>query len=200
MIVFDNIKSATASKVSDAEIEKAAAVYGLNKNHVKAVLMVESGGSGFYPSKRPRILFEAQLFSKATNHQYDTSHPNISSSKWDRTLYSKHSEDEYNRLKEAMALNSEAALKSASFGLLQILGQDFRECGCASVNEFVQENCKDEINQISLFLKYIHSRGLVDSLKNQDWARFASHYNGPNYTVNHYDENLKANFEKLSKP
>lgn len=196
---FEDIKSSTASKVTDEEIQTAAAVYGLNKHHVKAILSTESGGAGFYADGKPRILFEAQLFSHFTNHQYDESNPTISSKTWNRALYSKHSEDEYNRLKEAMDLDSDAALKSASFGLCQILGENFHESGCASVEDFVKENCKNEIDQVKLFLHFIHSKGLIEKLKNLDWAGVAKGYNGPGYEANHYDEKLKENYEKSLK-
>jgi hypothetical protein len=36
---------------------------------------------------RPKILFEAHWFHKFTNGIYDKSHPNISSSVWNKELY-----------------------------------------------------------------------------------------------------------------
>ena len=196
---IENIKSNTAIKVSDAEIDRVAKLYGLTKNHIKTVLMVESGGKGFYTkSKRPIILFEAHLFSRNTNHVYDTSHPNISSKVWNKKLYSNVSEDEYLRLKEAMLLNPEDALKSSSWGLFQILGSNFKDCGCENIDDFIQHNCKNEIEMVILFLNYIKSRGLIEHLKKEEWAEFAKAYNGPAYAVNKYDVLLKAAFDKLN--
>jgi len=53
---------------------------------VKAVAAVESRGNGFLPTGQPKILFEAKVFSGQTGGKYDHLFPDISSSKFDRSL------------------------------------------------------------------------------------------------------------------
>ena len=52
--------------------------------------------------------------------RFDESHSHISTPSWVRNY--KGGAGEYERLAEAIALNREAALKSASWGMFQILG------------------------------------------------------------------------------
>src|SRR5215475_2182058 len=106
---------------SETDYQKAAETLGVGVEMVKAFAEVESHGETHWKDGRVPILFEAQWFSNFTNHQYDASHPGISSRTWNRSLY-KGGYAEYERLAEAKALNNEAALKSASWGAFQIMG------------------------------------------------------------------------------
>ena len=188
-----DIVSKTAAKLTEQDIADVAASLGLKPAHIKAVLSVESKGHGFFDDNRPIILFEAHLFARETKQQYNKSHPNISSPKWDKTLYFG-GKKEYTRLAEAMNLDSAAALKSASYGLFQILGNNFKMCGCACVEEFVQKMCKDERSQLELFAKFIEKTGILAKLKACDWAGVARAYNGPSASSNNYAEKLEKAF------
>src|SRR5438552_3346830 len=74
-------------KLTDADIVAAAKTLDCEVALIRAVNEVESSGSGFFASKRPKILFEAHVFSRLTKHKYDQDHPKISSAKADRKLY-----------------------------------------------------------------------------------------------------------------
>src|SRR5687767_4373955 len=103
-----------ALPLSDADIATAAAELGVEPALIAAVAEVESAGAGFLRDKRPKILFEAHIFSRRTGHRYDGSHPNISSPTWNRALYGASGAHQYERLHEAIALDRKAALESAS--------------------------------------------------------------------------------------
>src|ERR1700720_679179 len=94
-----------------------------------AVCDVESAGGGFLPDQRPKILYEAHIFGRLTDHQFDGTHPNISAPSWNRTLYGAPGAHQYDRLAEAIALDRGAALQSASWGMFQILGLNHRFVG-----------------------------------------------------------------------
>lgn len=175
----------------------AAKSIGVEVAAVKAVAEVESRGDGFLPDGRPKILFEAHKFSKYTNHQYDTSHPNISSLKWNKKLY-KGNEKEYPRLDEAIALNKEAALKSASWGKFQVMGFNAIDCGWTSVELFVTDMYKDEYQHLRAFLGFVKANNLVKHLQTKDWAKFAFGYNGAGYAENQYDKKMEAAYKKYA--
>jgi hypothetical protein len=93
----------SATKLSQNDYVNGGNMLGVQDIDIETVTIVETGGlSGFTSDKRPRILFEAHLFSRFTNHKYDASHPDISSFSWNRKLYSNSSIKEYDRLQKAM--------------------------------------------------------------------------------------------------
>ncbi|WP_269084618.1 N-acetylmuramidase domain-containing protein [Pseudomonas sp. Root329] len=44
-----------------------------------AVLAVETSGNGFYPDRRPKILYERHVFSRLTQQKFDAQHSDLSS-------------------------------------------------------------------------------------------------------------------------
>lgn len=165
---------------------------------VRAVVAVESAGGGFLPDGRPKILFEANYFHKLTKGKYDKSNPNISSPTWNRKLY-KGGAKEWDRLNEAAALDRSAALQSASWGLFQIMGANYKACGFATVNDFVAAMEKSEGDQLKAFVGFVKSNKLDGYLRKLNWAAFAKGYNGPGYAKNAYDKKLANAYAKYSK-
>ncbi|MFM2480570.1 N-acetylmuramidase family protein [Celerinatantimonas sp. YJH-8] len=184
--------------LSEDDFSQAAALLGCEVAAIQAVSDVESSGAGFFESGLPCLLFEAQQFSRLTDHQYDESHPDISSLHWDRSLYVG-GDGEYQRLQKAMALNSSAALSSASYGRYQIMGFNYELAGYEDVFSFVRDMFVSEANHLKAFTHFIDSNtAMKEALAQCDWATFAKHYNGPDYAQNHYDEKLKNAYEHHS--
>ncbi len=151
---------------------------GVTAADVLAVAEVESGGRKDLPDGRPQILFEAQWFHKFTNGQYDHSHPNISSPTWNRSLY-RGGALEYDRLAEAVALNETAALKSASWGLFQIMGFNHKRAGFPTVELFVEAIKDDDDADMAAFIGFVRTDPrLLKALRTQDDRTFAEFYNG----------------------
>ena len=103
---------------------------------------------------------------------------------------------EYVRLKKARDINIDAANASASWGLFQIMGKNFKDCGCKSVEEFVTRMCTSEAEQLNLFVEFIKHHNMQRYLKpdhtgNIPWAEFARRYNGREYKKNQYDTRLE---------
>lgn len=163
--------------------------------HIKAVVEVESTGVGFFVSNRPKILFEAHKFSGFTQHQYDLTYPSISSKHWNKKLYYGN-DGEYNRLYTALCLDPDAALKSTSWGLFQIMGFNFASCGFDSVESMVKCMYISEGDQLNAFVTYIKTVELDNLLRMRQWAVFAERYNGPAYRENNYDQRLQAAYER----
>jgi hypothetical protein len=180
--------SGPAVKFTDEAVTAAAAKIGCAVAAVRAVIDVESRG-GFYSDGRPKILFERHYFSRLTGHKYDAAHPDISNRKAGGY---KGGIAEYDRLGRAIALDRDAALRSASWGAFQIMGDNCGVCGFSNVEDFVKAMVAGEPEQLAAFVSFVKTNHLDDELVRLDWAGFARGYNGPAYKTNRYDEKLAA--------
>ncbi len=184
-----------ALRLTEADIQRAAAALGCEPAAVHAVAEVEAGGrSGFLDDRRPKILFESHWFHKLTGGRHDAAHPGISTPQWVRNY--KGGAAEYERLAEAIALDREAALKSASWGMFQILGLNHKEARFDTVESYVGAQTASEGAQLDVFVAFVKSKNLSDKLRARDWAGFAQVYNGPGYRENRYDEKMAAAYAR----
>lgn len=201
----------TKKTLTYSDIKDAADSYRLSFGAVKAVIAVESGGGYFTDVRREildldgpggfidgdllKILFEAKWFHKFTDGVYDKTHPNISSPVWDKKLYIG-GQSEYKRYWAAATLNEEAAMKSTSWGMFQIMGFNHKLCGYQDVESFVLALKQGEQRQLEAFLIFIGNmkhkgKTLLTWLQQKNWAMFAEGYNGAGYRANQYDTKLE---------
>lgn len=162
---------------------------------IKAVAEVESKGDGFLPTGEPKILFERHVFSKRTGGIFDKTNPGISNPT--PGGYGS-SASQHKRLQEAVALNRNAALMSASWGKFQIMGFNYTLAGYNSLQEFITAMYSSEREQLFAFVNYIINTSLDDELRDKHWADFARKYNGPDYKKNNYDTKLASAYKKFS--
>lgn len=180
------------------QITSSASKYGLDYATVAAVASIESSGSGFSTQTNfPTILFEGHIFSRLTNHVYDQSNPTISYPKWTKIFYAKDQAGENQRLQQAVKLNRDAALQSASWGMFQIMGFNYASCGCSSIQDFVNKMCLSEQSQLDLFLAFVDKQNLIRYMKNKSWSAFANAYNGPDFKINNYDTKLASAYARF---
>ena len=154
-----------------------------------AVLAVETSGCGFLPDKRPKILFERHKFHAMTGGLYDQSHPDISAPS--AGGYGLGGANQYNRLAKAVALDRDSALKSASWGIGQVMGQNHAEAGFADVETMVAAMVDSEDGQLAAMAAFLNATHLAAPLSQNDWIAFALGYNGPDYASNNYDGLLR---------
>jgi len=173
---------------SDGAVEDAAQALGCEVAAVRAVIDVESRG-GYLSDKRPKILFERHYFSRLTKNAFDAAHTDISNRKFGGY---KGGAGEYARLERAMALNRDAALRSASWGAFQIMGDNCRMCGFDTAEDFVAAMVESEDRQLAAFVAFVKSARLDDELRRLDWEGFARGYNGPAFRTNNYDKKMAA--------
>ena len=185
----------SATPISQQGLDAVTGLLGVGAAEIWTVLSVETKGFGYLPDRRPAILFERHLFRKQTGGKFDALNPNISSSTPGGYLGGAR---EYDRLAQAIALDRPAALKSASWGIGQILGSNFVAAGFASVEDMVDAMVRAEDSQLTAMAKFVRSSGLLNPLANHDWAGFARGYNGPDFAKNQYDVRLAGFFQKLS--
>lgn len=175
---------------------------------VKAVQKIETGGrGGFFSQGKPAILFEGHIFWRQLKEKGISPESVLEENKgvYDDILYpswtKKHYKggmSEYERLERARRINSEAADKSASWGMFQIMGFNHKLCGEPSVTSFVETMSRDEFGQMILFARFIAgNKKMHETLCKEDWSEFARMYNGPGYKENQYDTKLKGEADRL---
>src|SRR5581483_5777658 len=105
---------------------------------------------------------------------------------------------QYDRLARAIALDRAAALRSASWGLGQVMGFNAQAAGFADAEALVDAMAESENAQLLAMAKFINQQSkAVAALRNHDWATFARIYNGPNYAINKYDVKLAGAFQSF---
>lgn len=183
-----------------ADIEAAAERLGVSVAAVMAVNEVESAGTGFLPDGRPKILFERHVMHRLLDKSgrdadaMAAKYPNIVNPK--RGGYAGGAA-EYGRLGTAMGIDMDCALQSASFGLFQIMGFHFADCGYGTPPEFYSAMRESEGKQLAAFAAFIESQpDLHKALKARKWAEFAKIYNGPAFRENLYDTKLARAYER----
>ena len=200
LVVF--IPEGHEQKALNADAYQAAAKeFGLEPASVRAVVAVEAAGSGFLLKEkspaRPKILFEAHHFYKNTAVAVSKVRPDLATPRWNSKLY-KGGSAEWNRLLDAMEFDPSAALMSASWGLGQVLGSNYKTVGCNSVEQMVVEAHIGEFEQLRHMLNFVKNNGLMPAMKAKDWAKFARGYNGPAYKKNNYDQKLASAYKRFS--
>lgn len=180
-----------------ADYVRAATALGCEVEVIQAVVEQEAGIRGPWDeSGRATILFERHKFSAHTKGAWDATHPDISNPSWGG--YGKFSA-QYAKLYRAATLNQDAALKSASWGAFQILGENHVQAGHATLAAFIDAMTSSIQAQLDAFISFINNdRRLKKALQEKNWASFARIYNGPDYKKNNYDTAMAAIYRRLT--
>lgn len=180
--------SGFAAPLSPQCLDHIAGTMATDIPAIWAVLSVETAGCGFLADKRPKILFERHKFHEFTQGQFDAVAPDLSQSTGGG--YGAGGANQYDRLQRAMALDETAALKSASYGLAQIMGFNSGAVGFDDVREMIKAFADSEDQQVGAMAAFITGAGLDTALQTGDWATFAAGYNGANFADRGYDKSL----------
>jgi hypothetical protein len=180
---------ATGAPLTQTGVATAANRAGAGVPELWAVISVETSGCGFLPDRRPKILFERHIFHRLTGGRYDATAPDISQPT--SGGYGEPGANQYDRLAVAQQLDATAALQSASWGLGQVMGENFAAAGFADVAGMVAAMVASEDNQLLAMAAFVAHSGLTPALSQHDWAAVARGYNGPDYAANNYDGLLR---------
>lgn len=175
--------------LSVAGIDETGKSIGAPAASLWALLAVETAGCGYLKDRRPKILFERHLFHRLTDGRYDAEDPDISAPTPGR--YGAGGSHQYVRLQAAMQYDEDAALKSASWGLGQILGLNHGKVGFDTVAAMVDAFVASEDAQLAAMAGFIKAAGLGPAVAQKKWRDYARVYNGPDYAKNRYDERLQ---------
>lgn len=166
---------------------------------LKAIAKVESPKGPFNPDGSPTTLFEGHKFHQFTDGRFSKSHPTLSYPKWVSTHYGKNWQLEKQRLEAAVKLDRDAALKSTSWGRFQIMGFNYKVCGCETLQEFINKMFESELSQLRLLINFLKNTNLDDALRNNDMDKFFSGYNGSGYKTHQYDVKYALALKDLSR-
>ncbi len=187
-----------AKRIEDIDLPRIGAKIGVGEDEIHAVMDVETRGSGFDSQGRPRILFERHKFYKYLPASKKAAGVKSGLANKRPGGYGKESA-QYGKLVRAMAIDKTAALKSASWGLGQIMGFNHEAAGYATVDAMVKAFMDDEDNHLEAMINFIKFNHLDDELRDHEWAAFARGYNGPGYRRNDYHTKLTTAYAKWSK-
>lgn len=181
----------------DQNIIKECKKYSLDTASLLAFISVETGGQGFDKNTHKiTIQFEPVWFKKQA--------PYAPSGLWSVNKVEVQSK-EWSAFNDAYAKNPDAAMKSTSIGLGQLMGFHYQRLGYKTVGDMWDDAKKGISRQVWQLVKFIETDNrLKIALMNQDWHTVATIYNGAGYKqlalkYNRvpYDEAMKSAYEKF---
>lgn len=197
--------------LKDSDYTAAAARLKVSELAIRVFGAVEGRGVGFLKNGKPKILFErhrmyAYLRLKkgaAFANKMAVERPNIVNKK---SGGYQGNEAEYVRLELAKQIDVECALMSASWGQFQIMGENWKELGYTSAQDFVDQQFASESFQLEAFIRFIEWKtgiiddkkvALIDALRAENWDAVFTLYNGPNYKKLGYQAKFQKEWDHL---
>lgn len=179
-----------ATRLTAAHYAAAAEQYRIPVVDLKAFAEIESNGGGFLPDGRMKILFEGQWFwwhlqqlnlkPEHLQHRF----PTIVYPRWTRKHYVGGAR-EWDRLAVAQGIHETAALKSASWGMFQLMGFNAEVGGYPTVQAMLADYQKGEDRQLLSILQFMEKKGINRALRSGNYRQAITLYNGSGQ-VDHY--------------
>lgn len=185
------------ARLSEEDYAEAAEKLGVDIAAIKAVIDIETGRThcGFISPRTPIIDFDTKVFKSFCRRRG----LNLSQFSTRITHPGNQQEKEHMLLNHACQTDSTTALEATMWGMFQIGGFNWKNCGANSLNDFVAKMCYSERTQLELFTNFLINTGLVKYLRAKNWAGFAYRYNGPKYAQHGYHTRLARAYKKHSK-
>ncbi|MDE6007562.1 MAG: N-acetylmuramidase family protein [Muribaculaceae bacterium] len=181
--------------LTDADYNVVAKELGVEVAAIKAVVEIEAGKTlhGFFIPGIPVINFDASMYKV-----YAPKAPDKKAYKNFKVPsgLSGYGLKEWTQLVNACHKNGQGGLMGTFWGMFQIGGFNYKLCGCSSVVEFVKLMADSEFAQLELFAKFIKNAGMLNDLRNKNWAAFARKYNGPSYARRGYHTRMAAAYNR----
>lgn len=189
--------------LKDDDYKQAAKRLKVPELVIRVFGAVEGRGLGFLKNGKAKILYErhrmyfylSQTLGKTFATGLIKTVPNLVN-----TIVGgyKGNEAEYTRLSLAININKEAALMSTSWGQFQIMGENWKDLGYESVQDFVDQQQQSESLQLEAFVRFIEWKpGLLAALQKQDWHTVFTLYNGENYKKLGYQAKFQKEWDHL---
>lgn len=187
-----------ARPLDEIDIPMLAHRIRVSEDHIRALIEVEAGGRPFDSQGRPAMLFEPHLFWRHLGEGPKRAQASAQGLAYPNWRSGNYPSDSYPRMMQAMAIDETAALKSASWGASQILGQNHSLIGFQTVHQMVKAFMDDAQAHIEGMVRFIVVNGIDTDLRANRWAAVARAYNGPGFAANAYDKKLAAAYAKWS--
>lgn len=189
--------------LKDEDYKKAATRLNVPELAIRVFGAVESQGVGFLRNGKAKILFERHRMFFYLGQSKGKDFANAQVKKTPNLVNSlsggyKGNEAEYTRLSLAMNIHKDSALMSTSWGQFQIMGENWKNLGYTSIQEFVDQQQISESLQMEAFLRFIEWKpGLLAALQKQDWHTVFTLYNGKNYKKFGYQAKFQKEWDHL---
>lgn len=196
--MFTDFKGA-ARPLDTFDVAQLAHRIAVSEDHFQAFLNVESRSRGFDREGRPIILNEPHVFYRNLSgaKRDEAVRKGLAYRRWGEKPYPPSQDERYAWLRQACEIDETAALKSCSYGMSQILGENFSMVGYATVAQMVKAFMDDEEEHIEAMMKFILASGIDDDIRAERWEIVARVYNGPGYKKNRYHIKMAQEFAKL---
>lgn len=167
----------------DADFENAAQALGCDVPAIRAVWEVEAAAKAFRD--------DGSLTRRFEPHKMPGSPLN-----W-RDSLNMPEKERWALFDQGIIKNKSATLRATSWGGPQIMGENFRMAGFASVEDMVIAMANSGSAQVHAFVSFIQSAGLDTHLRAHDWYKFAVGYNGPG-KPDAYAKDMEAAYRRHS--
>ncbi len=195
--VPDADRSARYQHLTEEDFQIVAKELGVEVAVIKAVVEIEAGKAmkGFWAPGVPVVNFDASMCARFRKKGKATPDK---SAKVPSGL-SGYAKKEWTQLVNARHRDSRSANLGTFWGMFQIGGFNYKQCGCESIDEFVRLMSFSELEQLELFAAFVKNTGMLKYLKAKDWAGFSLKYNGPSYKRRGYHTRMAAAYARYKK-
>ncbi|UOQ69051.1 N-acetylmuramidase family protein [Hymenobacter volaticus] len=204
-------------KLTPQQLAAAAETAGFEPRAVRAIIKVETGGSGYDRTTGYLLIqFEPSWFRRLLPKDLRQKIASASATVMKRTATAEQitlTQDwaitqankvegqvrERQAFDAACRIDRHTAYLATSWGLPQMMGFNYKSCGYSTVEEMIEGFRQSEAKQLAAMLLFIKSKPpMATALKNRDWGVLAYHYNGAGYKVFKYDKKLGLAYEALA--
>ena len=204
-ILPSRINYPSPAEFSDEQFRSVAKALDCEVAVIRAIALTESKNQPFEKNGLPKILFERNHFWGFTapepdKHGKTPPHP-----------YAQYSDicsptsggykgglAEWVRLLQAAQLDFDSALKSASFGGFQILGEYYVQLGYSSPAAFVDDFMASTDKQMVILQNFFKTvkKSALPYLKTKNWEKITGYYNGFDWPEHNpdYPQNMADNY------
>ena len=179
-----------------AALTAAAKMVSLTSAALLALVSVETNGVPFASGGTPTVLCEPAIFyhELPAEKRAAALKAGLAAKAWSRAGYADQGTGIGRRARcsAMIQIDEEAAYRSLSQGLGQIMGFNYAHAGYESAKSMYIAFTGDIDAQARAIVAVLPALNVLDPLKRRDWVTVAMRYNGPGERHNSYDVKLAA--------
>lgn len=186
------------TRLTDADFDIVARELDVETAAIKAVVRIEAGAAmeGFWAPGVPIVNFDRSMYNTYGKKAADKSGDKNAKVPAGLKGFALR---RWTTLTNMRRQNRDGADMGTFWGMFQIGGFAYKQCGCKSVREFVELMSRSEFDQLELFAAFVVNTGYVDYIRRRDWAGFSRRYNGPSYARRGYHTKMANAYAKYKK-
>lgn len=190
--------------VPGGEFERLVAKNGFDMKVLKAIIKAESRGAAFSTPGKPILRFEPYLFKReykrVTKKDFTGDvpfHPGMANATYaEGRKRTGGQTSEWEVFGRAAAINRDAAIRSSSWGMPQIMGFNYKLLGYKTPVEMVEAFSRSEEAQKVGMINFLINSGLTQAVKNREWEKIGRGYNGD--TTGYYGRVIESHYNKMA--